>query len=446
MNKTITLGVWLGFFFPVVMYKEGIHIYNIHLLLSLLKYKNIHLEFWLFEVNNEEFKATYKPILDQYPNRIKVHFIKDNVVSILCKNIFRFLGPKKAQGAKTPNTAKVKNSIKKVIYNPKIRSILWLALQKFSDLLPSVKIGGSADVFLVPVIGLKNAINVDKPKILIFHDLFPAYFCRYFAGFQWVNKKIAQYLIDVGERLAAQGTQFVAPSNFVREQHGLHYIKNLKDEQIVTIYSPLNIPKDGILPQKKLFDKFDLKAEQHYFIYPSQNRPYKNIITLLKAFKRVLEKENCYLLLNCMLDRVPEVEAYVKENNLRNRIILLGNLSNSELYSFYTYSIAAVIPTLGEAGFPWQAMEGLYTKTPVIATNIPVTLERLKFMGFTHKNSGLLLFDSDNVEQLTKHMIYALHNRDKIVASQTAVRKKLMEYTWDDVANEYYKLIVIQSS
>lgn len=456
MSEKKVLVLWISFPNPAGMCREGVHIYNVNLLCSLLKQYNIDVEVWLYECNEKEFRLAYADLLELYGDRVNINHIKDNFTAKLLRWSFyvynnlqgldntKYLSSFKNQ-AKAKAVAKqtaTKKLILKVIRTLKIQRLGWVFLHWFYYKFVSVmQINQSkADIILVPVISMMDALSLKGPKILILHDLFPVIFKHYDIG--WT--RISPTLLEAGNKFADQGTMFVAPSNVVRKDHGLKYLKDLKDEQIVRVYSPINIPKDienHLIPKPQLFKSLNIPSNKPYFMYPSQNRLYKNIITLLKAFYQTLQQEECYLLLNCVLDGIPEIEKYVKKYNLKDKIILLGNLSNEELYSLYAYSAAATIPTRGEAGFPWQAMEGLYMKTPVIVTNIPVTLERLEFMGLNEESSGLLLFDPDDVDLLSKHMIYALHNREKLVKSQAKTREKLMEYTWDDVAREYYKLI-----
>jgi glycosyltransferase involved in cell wall biosynthesis len=130
------------------------------------------------------------------------------------------------------------------------------------------------------------------------------------------------------------------------------------------------------------------------------------------------------------------VSDYVKEELSAGDVVLARGVSETSLYSLHAHAAATVVPTLFEAGFPWQALEAMLVKTPAIVSRIPAVMERLARFGIDA--AGLRLFDPYDVGTLAIHMREALVARESIVRDQEAVRAKLFEYSWNDTADAYF--------
>jgi glycosyltransferase involved in cell wall biosynthesis len=118
------------------------------------------------------------------------------------------------------------------------------------------------------------------------------------------------------------------------------------------------------------------------------------------------------------------------------------------LYSLHKYAVATVVPTLFEGGFPWPALEALYMNTPVVISKIPMAIERVESVGFTADNCGLAFFEPNDYIALTDQIKYIIYNRETVIMKQKKLRQSLMNYGWDEVSREYFKIFnkVIEKS
>ncbi len=300
-----------------------------------------------------------------------------------------------------------------------------------------------ADCFLVPIVTLYNSLEIDKQKLITIHDLVHFEFYDYFLK---ENKGNDLWMAECQEKIdkfAAQGCFFCSNSDYVRKNHVLKYINNAEKKNAQFVYLPVNYPdsiKERVLMRNEILKKYNVK--NNYIFYPSQIRPYKNLITLLKSFKILLNKNiNIDLVLTGNPNDSPLLKRYINDNeDLKKYIILTGDVPEIDLYSLHKYALATVVPTLFEGGFPWQGLEAMLMDTPAIMSKIPVTIERLKFNGFDPENCGLKLFDPENAEELASRVLDVMKDREKAVLEQSGVKEKLFSYTWDDVSRQYYKL------
>uniref|UniRef100_UPI003752FB78 glycosyltransferase family 4 protein n=1 Tax=Flavobacterium sp. TaxID=239 RepID=UPI003752FB78 len=91
----------------------------------------------------------------------------------------------------------------------------------------------------------------------------------------------------------------------------------------------------------------------------------KNALTIVKAIKNIDTK---LVLIGKQTDYSDRIKAYIKENNLEEKVIFLKGLSSKELAITYQLATVFVYPSIFE-GFGIPIIEALFSKTPVITTN-----------------------------------------------------------------------------
>jgi glycosyltransferase involved in cell wall biosynthesis len=103
------------------------------------------------------------------------------------------------------------------------------------------------------------------------------------------------------------------------------------------------------------------RAPGEYFLFAGNDKPHKNVATLVAAFERA--KLNARLVL-----------AGAEFSRYRTHATLAGFVSDDELAALYRGAIALVIPST-EEGFGLPAVEAMACGTPVITSNAPALVE-----------------------------------------------------------------------
>ncbi|MDR3647416.1 MAG: glycosyltransferase [Candidatus Babeliales bacterium] len=132
----------------------------------------------------------------------------------------------------------------------------------------------------------------------------------------------------------------------------------------------------------------------------------KNLIDLFKAFE-IVYAQNPYCKLEIIGDGVlrPELEAWIKQHNLQERILLLGWQKN--VAEFMITWDTFVLSSLWE-GLPCAIIEARLLKLPVISYNTG----GIKDVIIQGKNGYLI--DQGNWQDLAYKMIYLIKNPDKL--------------------------------
>lgn len=407
------LGIWVGFSYPIPnINREGIMRFLSFLVEALMRNYAIDCEVWVYSFNEKEMELIFNSILEDQN-------LSKHIKIITEYNWKEMLNVQNAEGI-IPDCINFTNDNLNEI------------ARRFSQ----------AECF-IPAIGyLDNVIHANKKIFVPVHDLALHHHYDIFVNMDKKNK--SKYL-DVSARIenfARYGAFMFCNCQTNKEQQVLKYVKNIKQENVTYVYLPTNIPKNiekSVISEKQMREKFEIRND--YLFYSTQIRPYKNVTLLIKALA-ILKRKNTdiALVLTGNPDDVNEVKETIQELQLKNNITCVYDVSEIELYTLYKYAAAVPVPTLFEGGFPWQACEALYMNTPVVLSNIAVTLERISHLGFTENTCGLELFDPSNAEELAEKLDRVLRDRDGAVKRQQKFRDKLLSYTWDDAAKLYYQI------
>ncbi len=372
------------------MAREGIFKYNMFLLEGLFHIApTTKIEFWCIDTNVDEFKDLHKNVVEKYKKQIS--FITGKDLTELYHNV-----------------------------------------QK-----------SKADVTFVDVVSFFSAHYSDTPKVFTLHDLFTVplrdLFFEVFPNIDEMNKNAADNL----SMYAKNGANFIVFSKYNRETQLLKCVENLSLKKINIVRNPpmlRTFETDNILSKEDFKAKFNISGA--YIPYPSQNRPNKNVIVLLRALKRLRDDGiKIQLVTTGRMDTLPHTTQYVEENNLQDIIIETGGLSESDLYALYKYADLAVIPTIIEGpGMPQQTLESLILGLPIIQSKAWGIEESLDFVGLSMETAPLNWFDVDDDETLAKKIVEVLQNPQPHIEKQKHIIDAYTKRTWEDTARDYLKV------
>ena len=203
-------------------------------------------------------------------------------------------------------------------------------------------------------IGLNNS---GVKTVVTIHDLI---FMRYPNLYSFFDRKIHYYKF----KYAANNSDLVIAISEQTKKDIVTYLK-INPEKIKVIYqgcAPIfkeEIPTEFIELTRK---KYQLPS--HFILNVGTIEKRKNVLSVIKAIKEidtqlvVIGKKTVYF---------KEVNNYIVENNIQNKVIFLENVELKELASIYRIASVFIYPSIFE-GFGIPIIEALYSKTPVITT------------------------------------------------------------------------------
>ncbi len=247
--------------------------------------------------------------------------------------------------------------------------------------------------------------------VVTIHDLHPIYFPQQFGLSSIYFRTSLRLLRKRRERIAV-------PSNFVKTE--LLKYSGIDPERIDVVYNGYDPSK--FRPQDKdnrngFLSSYSIK--QPYILMVGSMFPYKNVLTLIKAFKAIKDKIPHVIVIagrrDIPHDPLPQDE----------RILYIDYVNQTALPYLYAYAEMLVHPSLFE-GFGMTILEAMACGTPVISSNGGSLPEVAGDAG--------LLFEPKDARKLSE-LILTLTNNENL-------RKKMIEkgfrnterFSWDRTA------------
>ncbi|MCR8912775.1 glycosyltransferase family 4 protein [Barnesiella sp. ET7] len=272
------------------------------------------------------------------------------------------------------------------------------------------------DLFFSPYIVYHGLYTSKIPFVGVFHDA---------QGFKLMESPIKQLLYNIfTKRILSKTTKIVTISNFSKNDI-VNREPQLK-ERIEVIYN-------SILPVSRPFNS--LPKSDPYILNVNTLEPYKNLITLVKAFN--LLKDKIPHMLFVKAQRLPYwdniIFPYMIKYGLENRIKLIEmQFSEEEMASLYSNADLFVSPSLME-GFGFTPIEAALYEIPVICSKESALVETTK---------GLLNYyePATDEKKLAETILQLINNPiDKAVLSSISL-EYINSYSTKNQAGQFIAL------
>ena len=202
----------------------------------------------------------------------------------------------------------------------------------------------------------KMIVTIHDLTHLIFPQFLPNKFAYLYAKFMiWFATKRANKIITDSENTKKD----------ILERF------NVKPEKIEVIY--IGVGEEFVEKEKDeleyLYSKFNIPKDKKILMYVGNLKPHKNLETLLEAFAKIEDKEECCLILvGKAFEKYNVLEEKEISLGIRNNVIHTGIVSRDELVDLYNLADLFIFPSLYE-GFGLPILEALACGTPVICSN-----------------------------------------------------------------------------
>jgi glycosyltransferase involved in cell wall biosynthesis len=249
-----------------------------------------------------------------------------------------------------------------------IRQIVFRSpIYSFSEQILYPFVIPACDVFWSPHYNVPILPVKAKKRWATIHDL---YHLRFAEQLGFLRKCYAKMLFSAACRLS---NRIITVSQFSRNEllsffnvdHKVEVMPNVVDKKF---YENKNTEEDV----QQVLRKYNINSP--YILFVGNLKPHKNLITLLKAFEKIMNdfsqvnlvvagKESGFLTedrdTGLYLDHHPE---------LKKRVFFTGLVADDDLPALYRAAKVFVFPSLYE-GFGYPPLEALVSGTPVLCSN-----------------------------------------------------------------------------
>ena len=239
---------------------------------------------------------------------------------------------------------------KGIIFNskpfPYIRGIL--NKRRLNEIIRKEKI----DIFFSPYISHSGLYQTLIPSVGVLHDA---------QGFELMKTPFKQLLYDISTKhMLKQVTQLVTISKYSKLdiQRKLPRLK----PPITVIYNSIN--------ERSMTLQREKSTKQPYILNVNTLEPYKNLITLIKAFSLIRDIIPHRLLVKASMHPYwnEEIVPYLKRHQLEDRVILISEkYTEIQMATLYKNADLFVTPSLKE-GFGYTPIEAASYQIPVVCS------------------------------------------------------------------------------
>lgn len=245
--------------------------------------------------------------------------------------------------------------------------------------------------------GLSGEIPVGLPKsiksVVTIHDLI---FMRYPDLYSFFDRKIHYWKF----KYAANRADCVIAISEQTKKDIVTFLK-INPEKIKVVYQGCsNVFKEIFSEEEKEALRKKLHLPKEFILNVGTIEERKNALSIVKAIKTIDTK---LVLIGKKTKYYERIAAYVKQNELEDKVILLKGISQKELAIIYQLATIMIYPSIFE-GFGIPIVEALFSRTPVITTKSGVFPEA----GGPHS----IYIDPMDSNELGKKIEFLLQNPD----------------------------------
>ncbi len=254
------------------------------------------------------------------------------------------------------------------------------------------------------------------PAIVTCYDLIPLAVAGLFGRGRRVVYRVA-HAVAFGAASA-----IVVPSMSTRDQVTRFFPRQASKLHVIPIGCALNPPP--IAPHASAIRRA-LGVPSRYVLHVGSNRPHKNLLRLLGAWRRVVERgaaADTWLVLAGPRD--PRYGDGVS-SDAGPRVCALGEVPDDALGALYSGAVLLALPSRAE-GFGLPALEAMAHGTPVACAEVPALVELT--------GDAAALFAPDDEEDAARVIARLLEDELERARLAEAGRVRATRFAWEDIA------------
>ena len=260
-------------------------------------------------------------------------------------------------------------------------------------------------------------VNKKIPTVVTIHDVVELNKPKYNFFFNLIKQKMIKSSLT-------NSRSIITVSWSSKKEIQKFFTANIK-----VIYNGLpKLKNNSEIRENEILNKYGL-IKKNYFIFVGSLIKHKNLITLLKSFKKFSLNENNIKLVfaGSFGNEYQNINNYIRNNNLSDKIVITGYFSDTEKESLIKNSISLILVSK-EEGFGLPILEAQSIGIPVITSNVSAMKEIA--------NNCAILIDPNSIDDIAEAMEIVLSNNDKIEEIKKHGLLNVKRFDWINTAKE----------
>lgn len=275
-------------------------------------------------------------------------------------------------------------------------------------------------------------VDLSLKTVLMIQNIAP--FCDEITAqesfYQKTRMQVLSYLIG---RSIHKASAIIFPSQY--SQRLLSNKFSIDDKKTYVIYHGRNQLKDEVTGDDNRFKTImdELSIEPNFILCVTSIRRYKNIINLIKAYKKVqanIKDIPPLVMVGRILDNdyLSEISSVIKSYKLVDKIKFLGEIEHEKLLHLYSHCLFFVSSSTCEI-FSLILLEAMSSGAPIICSNTTAMPEIC--------NKAAIFFDPYCIDDIAEKIEVLIKNETlRKELKQKALQRAKDFPTWQDVAKK----------
>lgn len=208
----------------------------------------------------------------------------------------------------------------------------------------------------------------------------------------------------------------IAPSEFIKKQ----FIKGKLKYKKIEVLHNFVIPKD----ENRNY------SDNGYAFFFGRLSIEKGIMNLIKAIKNI---NSANLLIAGDGPEKENIKKYIKQNNLEDRVKLLGYLNQEQIKKYIKEARFIAVPSIWYENCPYSILETMEIGKPIVASKIGGIPELVE-----NEKSGFL-YKYNDIDELKEKMLKLFEN-EQLAKEQSRKAKEIFKQKYTDEI--YYKKLI----
>lgn len=171
-----------------------------------------------------------------------------------------------------------------------------------------------------------------------------------------------------------------------------------------------------------------LGVEDEFILFVGTVEPRKNLLTLVRAFERIIRGTSTHVQLVIAGDKgwlSDDLMNYLRDNDVRERVLFTGHLPDGDLRALYSSCRVFVYPSLYE-GFGLPLLEAMACGAPVVTSRVPSIMETV--------GDVARLINPSDVEDLASGIMWLLDDAIEREHCSAAGLQHVKRFSWERTA------------
>lgn len=287
-----------------------------------------------------------------------------------------------------------------------------LSIQEHLELLYKIP---KCDIFWSPLFISPFFKFREKKRVVTIHDVSQLANPQHYS-FSFIKTPLYKILFN---RSAKLSSLIITVSEFSKKE--IIKYTNTNPEKVYTILNGVDNEFNANFNFKKI--------EERFILFVGNILPNKNLLFALKAFSKINNKDIKFYIVGRTNNGVKENKLLSEIQNLDNRIVFTGKVSDEELKNYYANASLFLFPSRYE-GFGLPILEAMKFNIPIISSNA-ASIPEVGGNYVTYFNPN------DESELIDKLNNYFDNN---IKTPSINYSEHLKDFTWDRTISEHIKL------